>query len=54
MVEVAQVLDEVVAAGEPFIADAVAAGDGAGELWGPHAVDGGLVALQVGEAGEVC
>ena len=54
MVEVAQVLDEVVAAGEAFVAHAVAAGDCAGEFGGAHAVDGGLVALEVGETCEVC
>jgi len=54
VVEVAQVLDEVVAAGEAFVAHAVAAGDCAGEFGGAHAVDGGLVALEVGETCEVC
>jgi hypothetical protein len=54
VVEVAQVFDEVVAAGEAFVAHAVAAGDCAGKFGCAHAVDCGLVALEVGETGEVC
>jgi hypothetical protein len=54
VVEVAEVLDEVVAAREALVCDTVTAGDGAGVFWLADAVDGGLVALQVGEAGEVC
>jgi hypothetical protein len=44
----------VVSPREAFVAYAVAAGDGARILWRAYAVDGGLVALEVCEAGEVC
>lgn len=44
----------MVAARKAFVGYAVAARDGAGKLWGPDAVDSGLVALQVGKASEVC
>lgn len=53
MVEVAEVLDEVVASCETFVGDAVAVGNHAGVFWGPDAVNSGLVALEVGETGEV-
>jgi len=44
----------MVASCEAFVAYAVAARYIARVLWCAYAVDGGLVALQVGEAGEVC
>jgi hypothetical protein len=54
VVEVPQVLDKVIAAGEALFSDAIAAWNSAGIFWGSHAMDGGLVALEVGKAGEVC
>lgn len=54
MMKVPQMLDQMITARESFIAHAIAARHRARKLWGPDAVDGGLVALQVSEAGEVC
>jgi hypothetical protein len=54
VVEVAQVFDEVVTAREALVAHAVAAGDCAGKFGSTHAMDGGLVALQVGKTCKVC
>ena len=44
----------MVASCEAFVAYAITARYVAGVLWGAYPVDGGLVALQVCEAGEVC
>lgn len=48
MVEVSQVLNKMVAAGEALVSDAIATGDIARIFRGSHAVDGGLVPLEVG------
>jgi hypothetical protein len=48
------VLDEVVAARKALVRDAVAARHGTGKFRDADAVDGGLVALQVGKTCEVC
>jgi hypothetical protein len=47
------VLDEVVASREALVGDTVAARHSTGELGSPESVDGGLVALEVGQAREV-
>jgi hypothetical protein len=44
----------MVSSREAFVADAVTAGYITGVLWGADAVDGGLMALKVRKAGEVC
>jgi hypothetical protein len=44
----------MVSAREALVCHTVAAGDGARVIWGSNTVDGGLVALEVCEAGEVC
>jgi hypothetical protein len=44
----------MISACEPFLADAVASRHCAGELGLPNAVDGGLMALEVGKASEIC
>ena len=40
----------MVAPCESFFANAIAICNGAGEFWASEAVDGGLVALKIGEA----
>jgi hypothetical protein len=54
VVEVAQMLHEMIASCEAFVCDSITAGHGAWKLWGADAMYSGLVALEVGKAGEVC
>jgi hypothetical protein len=54
VMKVPQVFDQVVAAREAFVTNAVTARYRARKFGGTHAMYGGLVALQVGEPCEVC
>jgi hypothetical protein len=53
MMKIPQVLHQMIAACKPFVANTIAAGDCTWVVGCPEAVDGRLVALQIGEPREV-